>query len=108
MQKTVADILNFSNEAGEGSAPNAAAIQVYRLVLGALVILGSLMTIDIVWALVDFCMVIMTVCNLIAILLLGKYAISLLKDYRCQLKAGKEPVYTADVIPEIADETECW
>lgn len=43
-------------------------------------ILGSLMTIDIVWALVDFCMVIMTVCNLIAILLLGKYAISLLKD----------------------------
>ena len=43
MQKTVADFLNSSNEAGEGSAPNAAAIQVYRLVLGALVILGSLM-----------------------------------------------------------------
>ena len=43
MQKTVADFLNSSNEAGEGSAPNAAATQVYRLVLGALVILGSLM-----------------------------------------------------------------
>ena len=41
MQKTVSAFLNYSTEAGEGSAPNAAAIQVYRLVLGALVILGS-------------------------------------------------------------------
>ena len=41
MQKTVADFLNSSNEAGEGSAPNAAAIQIYRRVLGASGILGA-------------------------------------------------------------------
>ena len=91
-----------------GSRNTKAVIQAYRVVLGLIVVLGSLMTIDIVWALVDFCMVIMTVCNLIAILLLGKYAIRLLDDYRKQLKSGNEPVYSSDTIPEIADETECW
>ena len=91
-----------------GSSSTKAVIQAYRVVLGLIVVLGSLMTIDIVWALVDFCMVIMTVCNLIAILLLGKYAIRLLDDYRKQLKSGNEPVYSSDTIPEIADETECW
>ena len=91
-----------------GSRHTKAVIQGYRVVLGFLVVLGSLMTIEVVWALVDFCMVIMTVCNLIAILLLGKYAIRLLDDYRKQKKSGKEPVYSSDTIPEIADETECW
>ena len=91
-----------------GSRHTKTVIQGYRVVLGFLVVLGSLMTIEVVWALVDFCMVIMTVCNLIAILLLGKYAIRLLDDYRKQKKSGKEPVYSSDTIPEIADETECW
>ena len=80
----------------------------YRLVLGVLIFLGSLMTVDLVWALVDFFMVIMTVCNLIAILLLGKWALRLLEDYRAQRKAGLDPVYKASTCPEIADETECW
>ncbi len=66
------------------------------------------MTIDVVWAMVDFFMVIMTVCNLIAILLLGKWALRLLEDYRAQRKAGLDPVYKASTCPEIADETECW
>lgn len=85
-----------------------AYVNIYRVVLGILVFLGSLMTIDIVWALVDFFMVIMTVCNLIAILILGKYAIRLLDDYRTQRRAGKDPVYHSSTCPEIASETECW
>lgn len=85
-----------------------AAIQGYRAILAAIVFLGSLMTIDIVWALVDFFMVIMTTCNLIAITFLGKYAITLLDDYKQQCIAGKNPEYKAETCPEIADETECW
>lgn len=84
------------------------AIQIYRILLAAIIFLGSLMTIDLVWALVDFFMVIMTVCNLIAILLLGKYAFRLLNDYREQRKAGKDPQYHAGTCPEIEQETECW
>ena len=83
-------------------------VNVYRLVLGLLVFLGSLMTIDLVWALVEFCMVIMTSCNLIAILILGRYALRLLDDYQQQRRAGRNPVYHASTCPEIADKTECW
>lgn len=91
-----------------GSRWTTRIVQGYRVVLGILIFLGSLMTIEIVWALVDFFMVIMSVCNLIAILLLGKYAIRLLDDYQAQKCAGKDPVYTSSTCPEIAQETECW
>lgn len=84
------------------------AIQTYRIILCILMFLGSLMTIEIAWALVDFFMVIMTVCNLIAILLLGRYAIRLLDDYQKQRKAGKDPEYHTSTCPEIAEVTECW
>lgn len=91
-----------------GKSYTKAAIQGYRVILGIIVFFGSLMTIDIVWALVDFFMVIMTSCNLIAITFLGKYAIILLDDYKQQRRAGKDPTYKADTCPEIANETECW
>ncbi len=84
------------------------AITTYRVILCILIFIGSLMTIEIAWALVDFFMAIMTVCNLIAILLLGRYAIRLLHDYQSQRKQGKDPVYHASTCPEIADVTECW
>lgn len=91
-----------------GSRWTKSAIQGYRVVLCILVFIGSLMAIDIVWALVDFFMVIMTACNLIAILLLGHYAIRLLKDYQLQRKEGKDPIYKSSTCPEIAESTECW
>lgn len=91
-----------------GKRYTKAAIHGYRVILGVIIFLGSLMTIDIVWALVDFFMVIMTSCNLIAIMLLGKYAIRLLNDYQQQRKAGKNPEYKAETCKEIAEETECW
>lgn len=84
------------------------AVLAYRIVLCVLIFTGSLMTIEIVWALVDFFMVIMTVCNLIAILLLGHYAVRLLHDYQSQRRQGKDPVYESSTCPEIADVTECW
>ena len=80
----------------------------YRLLLGALVFLGALTTLEVVWGLVDIFMFIMTVCNLVAITLLGKYAVRCLADYRRQRREGKTPVYHSSAIPEIASETECW
>ena len=81
---------------------------VFRVLVGVLVLVGALSTLDLAWALVDFFMVVMTVCNLIAILLLGKYAVRCCEDYRRQRREGKDPVYHASSIPEIADDTECW
>ena len=91
-----------------GSSHTKTVIQMYRIGLGVLIFIGSLMTIDIVWTLVDFFMVIMTVVNLTSLFLLGKYAVTLLEDYKRQLKAGKDPQYQASTIPEISEDTECW
>ena len=91
-----------------GSEHTKAVISIYRLVLGILIFLGSLMTIEVVWALVDFFMVIMTVVNLTSLFMLGKYAIRLLEDYKAQLRQGKDPEYHSSTIPEISDVTECW
>lgn len=44
----------------------------------------------------------MTICNLIAITLLGKYAFRLLEDYRIQKRNGvKNPVFTKDRMKDI-------
>lgn len=83
-------------------------ITVYRFLVGGMVMLGALTTLELVWALADVFMGLMTLCNLTAIILLGKYAMRLLKDYHRQLKAGKNPEYHRSTIPEIASETECW
>ena len=83
-------------------------VPVYRLVVGAIVMVGSITSLDMVWASADICMGLMTLCNLLAIFMLGKYAVRLLKDYTRQLKEGRNPVYHSSTIPEIASETECW
>ena len=83
-------------------------IPAYRLTVGVMVMVGAITSLEAAWAMADICMGLMTLCNLLAIFLLGKYAMRLLKDYQAQRKAGKNPVYHSSTIPEIADETECW
>lgn len=83
-------------------------IWIYRVAVGAMVFAGSVATLDFVWAFADLTMALMTFCNLTAIILLGKYAIILLRDYRRQLRAGYDPVYHSSTIPSIAPDTPCW
>lgn len=84
------------------------ALLTYRLLVGALVFVGAIATLEVAWGLVDIFMFVMTACNLVAITLLGKYAMRCLDDYRAQRRAGKDPVYRSSTIPEIARETTCW
>lgn len=87
---------------------NALLIRAYRLAVGTMVYLGAVMSLDLVWGFADITMALMTLCNLAAIALLGRQAITLLHDYRSQLRQGHDPVYRSSTIPEIADRTECW
>ncbi len=81
----------------------------YRLLVGGMVIFGALATLDLAWALADITMGLMALCNLVAIILLGKYAFRLLRDYVQQKRSGiKEPTFTKETLPEIADEITCW
>lgn len=85
-----------------------ALINGYRLLVGGIVWVGAMSSLDLVWGFADITMALMTLCNLAAIVLLGKYAVALLHDYRRQLKDGHDPVYHSSTLPEIADETEAW
>lgn len=87
---------------------NDRLIDLYRLLVGVIVYVGAITSLETVWGFADITMALMTLCNLAAISALGKYAIRLLKDYQSQRTAGRNPVYTADTIPEISSETECW
>ncbi len=80
----------------------------FRAIVGAMVMIGALSTLEFVWAISDITMGLMTLCNIAALIVLGKYAMRLLADYRRQRKAGQNPVYYSSTIPEIANETECW
>mgnify|MGYP004518183613 FL=1 len=82
---------------------------VYRLLVGGMVLFGSLASLDLVWSLADVTMALMTICNLIAIALLSKQAFLLLDDYVRQKRSGiKSPSYDRDRIPELRDKAECW
>ena len=82
---------------------------VFRLLTGAMVMFGALASLDLVWSLADVCMGLMTICNLIAIVLLGKYAFRLLEDYREQKRQGiKDPVFKKEKMKDIEQDIECW
>jgi len=83
-------------------------VNIYRLAVGAMVYIGSVSSLGFVWGFADITMALMTLCNLAAILFLGRYAVRCLNDYRSQLRRGLDPVYHSSTIPEIASQTECW
>jgi AGCS family alanine or glycine:cation symporter len=89
---------------------NNQVMTAYRIAsAGLMVIFGALASFELVWNIVDFFMAFLTACNLIAIMLLGRYAFRLLDDYRQQKRNGiKEPVFHRSQLPEIEDELECW
>ena len=89
---------------------NTKVMTVYRLCsAGVMVIFGAMASFQLVWNIVDFFMAFLTACNLIAIVLLGRYAFRLLDDYRKQKKQGiKEPTFHRSQLPELEDEIECW
>ncbi|WP_051748445.1 alanine/glycine:cation symporter family protein [Terribacillus saccharophilus] len=74
---------------------------IYRLAVVAVVAVGSLAGLDLVWGIADIFMAIMAFINLIAIVLLGNIAFRALRDYRQQKRAGKDPHFSANSIPGI-------
>ena len=83
---------------------------IYRVCSGGvMVMIGALVTLEVAWNMIDFCMALLTACNLVAIMALGKYAFRLLDDYRRQKREGiREPQFHRHQLPEIADSLECW
>ena len=88
---------------------NKVIMAVFRLMTGAMVMFGALASLDLAWSLADICMALMTICNLIAIVLLGKYAFRLLDDYCEQKRQGiKDPTFKKEKMKDIEQDIECW
>lgn len=83
-------------------------VNVFRIISGFVVMLGSMVTLQTAWSLVDLAMGLMTVVNLIAILLLSPKVFALLRNYIEQRKAGKDPVFRRDMLPDTEQDIECW
>ncbi|MDH6359050.1 alanine/glycine:cation symporter family protein [Parabacteroides sp. PF5-9] len=84
-------------------------LQLYRVLVGGMVLFGALASLDLAWSLADITMGCMTLCNLVAIILLSRQAFLLLNDYVSQKKRGiKSPVFDKNTIPELKDKIESW
>ncbi|MDR6224835.1 alanine/glycine:cation symporter family protein [Desmospora profundinema] len=70
----------------------------YRVLALGMIVFGAVASLDVVWSLADLAMALMALTNLIAIMLIGKFAFAALKDYLEQRKQGKDPVFYADSI----------
>ncbi|MFC5370808.1 alanine/glycine:cation symporter family protein [Arcanobacterium bovis] len=73
------------------------------------IVLGALVSLNIVWATVDIAMAVMTITNLIALVMLSKWGVAALRDYEKQRKAGiSEPQFVAsecDGLPQLPAES---
>ena len=89
---------------------NRWVLTVFRVLSGGVMVMfGALATLETVWNIVDICMALLTACNLIAIVTLGKYAFRLLDDYQKQKRNGiKSPEFHRSSMPEIAEDIDCW
>ena len=86
------------------------ALQVFRIFSGGVfVFFGAVASFEFVWNLGDLFMALLTLCNLIALVFLCKYAFKLLDNYRAQKRKGiKDPEFHKSDLPEIADELDAW
>ena len=86
------------------------ALNTYRLIVGAMVMGGAMMSLQTVWSLADITMGLMTLCNLVALALLGGQAMRLLEDYRVQKRKGIDPVFKKSSVKEFSENEniECW
>ncbi|PVZ66412.1 alanine/glycine:cation symporter family protein [Pelagibaculum spongiae] len=86
------------------------AITIYRVAVLGMVMMGALAELPAVWNFADLSMGLMAIINLIAILLLSKVAMAVLRDYEKQVSAGKTPEFNPETLPELKGKkiSEVW
>jgi AGCS family alanine or glycine:cation symporter len=83
---------------------------VYRVLVGAMVMCGAMMSLDLAWSFADVTMGLMTICNLIAIVLLSRQVLWLLRDYTTKKRKGiSSPTFRKEEMPEdMRHKVKCW
>lgn len=76
-------------------------VNIYRVAVLAMVVIGAVVDLPTVWAFADLSMGMMAIINLVAILALSGIVFALLKDYEAQRKAGKKPTFDRTKFPQL-------
>lgn len=87
---------------------NPYAVNAFRVLTGVMVMIGAVVTLQTAWSFVDLMMGLMTLFNLVAILLLSDKVFRLLRNYKEQRRAGKEPQFHRNMMPDIEKDLEAW
>lgn len=66
------------------------------------------MTLTAAWSMIDLCMALITICNLIAVTMLFPKVRRLVRDYISQRRQGKSPVFHRDTMPEVKQHLDAW
>lgn len=83
-------------------------LQTFRALVVLVVLAGSVASADLVWNLADGLMAVMALINLVALLLLSRLGLALVRDYAAQRRQGLDPVFTRDRLPAGVTGVECW
>ncbi|CAG36003.1 alanine/glycine:cation symporter family protein [Desulfotalea psychrophila] len=79
----------------------------FRFAVLAIVMTGSVASLQTVWNFADVSMGLMALVNIAAILMLSGVAFAVIKDYEGQMKAGKKPDFDANKFPKIHAQLSC-
>ena len=71
---------------------------IYRVLVGGMVMCGAMMSLDLAWSFADVTMGLMTICNLIAIVLLSRQVLWLLHDYTAKKRKGPRFLYCGQAL----------
>lgn len=75
-------------------------LSVYRAIVLIAVFVGAVLALPVVWEAANLFMTIMALTNLVAVILLGRKAIWLLRDYLRQRRENREPVFSRDQLDD--------
>ncbi|GAB6262423.1 alanine:cation symporter family protein [Photobacterium sp. CCB-ST2H9] len=81
---------------------------VFRLIVLAMVMFGSVASLPVVWNMADASMGMMALINIIALVLLSNLAIKVIKDYEAQVKKGQVPTFDRTKFPELNKLDGAW
>ena len=87
--------------------PGKKFMTAYHIIASLLVLLGAVLSADLLWNIADITMGAMAIINIPVIVILSKYAVRALNDYDKQRKEGKDPVFHAKDIG-LPHEVDYW
>lgn len=80
---------------------------VYRIIASVIILIGAVLSADLLWGIADVAMGAMALINMPVIIILSKYALRALKNYEMQYKNGDNIKFRASDI-DLPHEVDCW